>query len=653
MVTKINDHFALFGTGPDAINSTDIPNMSSVTGANVTDALNSLFVDRPVISTTLFVDVNGNDTTGDGTLHKPYATLYKAMSMITDATPTKRYAIKLGIGFFTEAQAIIHKPNVWIFGENAYSTRLTLSSTYGIDSAFAGAADNRFGWESIFVSGNLTWNMNAVGATNARMYARNCQFNSAVSFTAYAATSRCYLFNCETFSTSNISGGYFHSINSVFNGLVTLSSLALTSCNHYVSNSYLPNGLTVSNPLTTEYIDVWLMNSQVRSSLTATGYSGLHYSFGSLPIVAARSIASTVVMGSLGNESGTDILNPRKQISSALYYMSNVDYIVGVDTSAARTIVLPSASMVNDGAMFVIKDETGNAGTNNITINRSSTDTIEGLTSLSININYGIIELYRAGTGKWALMPHVKSASEVSNNSSVVGTTVKDALNTLLNKKYAEAWFYTPTGNASTSMAIDTQNLYHSLVLATTSDVINGFTHKVGQANNIASVANNNAVSPNTILVTTTGNHNLAIGDFITHTGFNTRTTYRGKYQVVTTPSPTTYTIARAYETSTDTGFMKRSLSLKANVGTSGIFAIKFNATISVASSNKNIKVEVNKNLIDLDNIAAEQVLSTSNGQLIAEGLVSIAEGDTIWMSIANTTDSVDVLIRHLNLTLN
>jgi hypothetical protein len=56
----------------------------------------------------------------------------------------------------------------------------------------------------------------------------------------------------------------------------------------------------------------------------------------------------------------------------------------------------------------------------------------------------------------------------------------------------------------------------------------------------------------------------------------------------------------------------------------------------------------------DLDNIAAEVHLVTKNldESLSASGLVTIADGDFIWMSMANLTDGTDFNIRHLNLHL-
>ena len=77
---------------------------------------------------------------------------------------------------------------------------------------------------------------------------------------------------------------------------------------------------------------------------------------------------------------------------SADYTMTANDYFVGVDTTgAAVTVTLPTAI---EGATYIVKDEGGDAGTNNITV----AGTIDGATNYVINTNYGKVQLYSDGT---------------------------------------------------------------------------------------------------------------------------------------------------------------------------------------------------------------------------------------------------------------
>lgn len=80
------------------------------------------------------------------------------------------------------------------------------------------------------------------------------------------------------------------------------------------------------------------------------------------------------------------------------YTAKDYDTIIGVtDTSVARTITLPSTSVV-PGKTITIKDESGAAGTNNITIATAGTETIDGAATATISTNYGVIRLYSDGT---------------------------------------------------------------------------------------------------------------------------------------------------------------------------------------------------------------------------------------------------------------
>lgn len=78
--------------------------------------------------------------------------------------------------------------------------------------------------------------------------------------------------------------------------------------------------------------------------------------------------------------------------------------IVQVNTSSAKTIVLPDYSNIkNPRISLIIADSTGQAATNNITVQvyDSGTDTINGATSIVINQNYGSVEITGISSNKW------------------------------------------------------------------------------------------------------------------------------------------------------------------------------------------------------------------------------------------------------------
>lgn len=103
--------------------------------------------------------------------------------------------------------------------------------------------------------------------------------------------------------------------------------------------------------------------------------------------------------------------------------------ILDVDTSSIRSVALPSIAAVPHGRRYVIHDKTGNAATNNITINRNGTDTIEGATSYVINANYGSVIISSNGVSSWNLIHQIMKGdlSGVGDSTTVIkinGSTV-------------------------------------------------------------------------------------------------------------------------------------------------------------------------------------------------------------------------------------
>ena len=114
------------------------------------------------------------------------------------------------------------------------------------------------------------------------------------------------------------------------------------------------------------------------------------------------SVFTVDALGAVSNPSGYK----RTVINSATYTVLQTDEIVAVTytTTGSVTITLPQISSLttpNKYSRFVIVDEGGNAGTNNITVNRSGTDTIIGNTSVVINGDYNSYTVYSNGSNLW------------------------------------------------------------------------------------------------------------------------------------------------------------------------------------------------------------------------------------------------------------
>lgn len=89
------------------------------------------------------------------------------------------------------------------------------------------------------------------------------------------------------------------------------------------------------------------------------------------------------------------------------YVALRTDYYIGVtNTAAARTITLPNTGSSTlapfIGQVFIIKDESGAAATNNITVTPNGGN-IDGAASYVINTNYGRVEILYDGTNYFVI----------------------------------------------------------------------------------------------------------------------------------------------------------------------------------------------------------------------------------------------------------
>lgn len=101
------------------------------------------------------------------------------------------------------------------------------------------------------------------------------------------------------------------------------------------------------------------------------------------------------VAGSLGLQR-TAIADTNVTLTSTHCIIAYTSLTVG------RTATLPSAT-TNAGRIYIIKDETGSAGTNNITVATTSSQTIDGATTYIIGANYGWVAVYSNGAN-WSVV---------------------------------------------------------------------------------------------------------------------------------------------------------------------------------------------------------------------------------------------------------
>lgn len=98
------------------------------------------------------------------------------------------------------------------------------------------------------------------------------------------------------------------------------------------------------------------------------------------------------------NGSASHLKFIRTTVADVAYQAVPVDEIVAYTTlTAARICTLPAVASMTVGAVIIVKDEAGTAGTNNLTVKGSGSENIDGANTKVISANYGSVRLYNTG----------------------------------------------------------------------------------------------------------------------------------------------------------------------------------------------------------------------------------------------------------------
>ena len=132
---------------------------------------------------------------------------------------------------------------------------------------------------------------------------------------------------------------------------------------------------------------------------TLTCESNLKFDGSTLDITGDVSGSGQGKFGSLQIAGG---LKLKRRTVTTTATASVADYYIGTDSTAgAISIRLPNAGALSDGQAYVIKDESGTASTNNITILASGSQTIDGQNSVVLESPFASLQLYCNGTNKY------------------------------------------------------------------------------------------------------------------------------------------------------------------------------------------------------------------------------------------------------------
>jgi hypothetical protein len=204
--------------------------------------------------------------------------------------------------------------------------------------------------------------------------------------------------------TNAVNGGQW-TINCTKNSVTTTVNTSVAATTSFVtlttlinsggtSVSFFINNVLVGTPITTNIPTNPITPFIFATNLTGTNpffYADLWYIDIALTSPRPGPVFNTVTVGT-----GQSI-NKYTAIAGS-YQVLNTDSIIGeTSTAAPYTITMPLAAGIVAGQSWTIKDESGGAATNNITISGNGAN-IDNSPTFVININFGAVTIYFNGT---------------------------------------------------------------------------------------------------------------------------------------------------------------------------------------------------------------------------------------------------------------
>ena len=192
---------------------------------NVQGAIDALKVlltlGLPIANLRYVSPASGNDLTGTGSIAKPFATVTRAYTSITDAAPTKRYGI-LVTGRMTEAATITMKANVYVIGTNGPFSSRVQAFAWVLDASWTPAGDNRGGFLNCTVAGAVNVNWWNVTSNEGKFAFFGCWVNDPCNVVAFSLINQLIVENTRTFSAWSLEGSY-SGRNNYWGGVVSFN----------------------------------------------------------------------------------------------------------------------------------------------------------------------------------------------------------------------------------------------------------------------------------------------------------------------------------------------------------------------------------------------------------------------------------------------
>lgn len=316
-----------------------------------------LFLDQiePVDSKTIYVSTGGSDSSGDGTILNPYASIQHAQSTISPS-PTNRFLLVLSPG--TYSGIINLKSNISLFG---YSNQNTIISGNVIisDASWTGSGSDVSTMSNLTISGTSIFNFQTMSSQNGGIVFDHVVFSSVLSTTGSqnnSITTRDCVFLAGITSTGlmSSSNGSLSLGNVSFNAS-NLAPTTFTITGGAIDGDLNCNGLfgsqNVSGMLENCLVDGQIFVSGSNASLNCTSDV-----LSILPSVTNSGVLTITNYGNVGLNVDTTTTSTGGGLAGA-YPIKN--YFTRIMTnSAGNGVRLPSSVAV--GSVFCVRNDSLN-----------------------------------------------------------------------------------------------------------------------------------------------------------------------------------------------------------------------------------------------------------------------------------------------------
>lgn len=138
----------------------------------------------------------------------------------------------------------------------------------------------------------------------------------------------------------------------------------------------------------------------------ATNANSVYVSSGNLYFTNGSGIAVQVTNGGsiVSSPGAVQTLNLTSINTNLTISPSDTFVLILTDTTASRTITLPLASAVTQGRIYMVKDVSGQANENPITLATSGSDLIDGASTQLIDSNNANVWIIGDGATNWSIL---------------------------------------------------------------------------------------------------------------------------------------------------------------------------------------------------------------------------------------------------------